>query len=188
MVHIVMIGSSPERQEMVQAPRELVAAVRIDGLEETEDDPEVHGQDVEVLGEGAPEDRGADGSESEDHDFDRGGVFGCHAEGGRVLVVDLVDGFVEGSPVESAVGEVVPGVFHDEEDGDLVGHGPDGGEGDGGREAEVLCHRVEEPIRVLLVAGIMTVRIVFGECIPDLREFDGKVTKEDQSGAGKSVV
>lgn len=43
-----MLGSSPERQEVVQAPGEVVPAVRIDGLEETGGDPQVHGHDVQV--------------------------------------------------------------------------------------------------------------------------------------------
>ena len=46
VVGVMVIGTSPERQEVVQTPREFVAAVCIDGLEETEDNPEVHGQDV----------------------------------------------------------------------------------------------------------------------------------------------
>lgn len=40
---------------------------------------------------------------------------------------------------------VVPGVFEDEEDGDLVGHCEEGREWDRGAEAAVLGHGVEEP-------------------------------------------
>ena len=66
-------------------------------------------------------------------------------------MVDFVDVFVEeGRHVHGAVGPVVPRVFHDEEDGDLGGHGPDGGEGYRGGEAEVLRYGVEEPDRVSL--------------------------------------
>lgn len=48
MVNIVMLSTSPEGKEMVQRPREIVAAVRIDSLEKTSSDPEIHGQDVKV--------------------------------------------------------------------------------------------------------------------------------------------
>jgi hypothetical protein len=64
--------------------------------------------------------------------------------------------------VQGAVGAVVPGVFHDEEDGNLVGHGENRGEGNGRREAAKLRERVEEP---------------------DLRELDVKVGEEDEFGA-----
>lgn len=41
---------------------------------------------------------------------------------------------------------VVPGVFHDEENGDLIGHCEERGEGDGSAETAVLGHGVEEPL------------------------------------------
>lgn len=177
-MHIVVVGTSPEWQEVVKAPWELVSAVRIDGLEEAQDDPDVHGQDVEVPGECAPEDRAADSSEPEDHDFDRGGVFSSHSEGSRVLVMDFVDAFVERRPVECAMGEVVPGVFHDEEDGDLVGHGPQGGERNGSLEAAELGHGMEEPIDSVS-RWVQRVSWFLKRYRPDLREFDCKVTKKD---------
>lgn len=77
-------------------------------------------------------------------------------------MVDFVDVFVQRPPVEDAVHPVVPGVLEDEEDGDLEGHFEERGEGRGGREAEILRHRVEEP---------------------DLRELDGEVAEEDEFGA-----
>lgn len=73
-----------------------------------------------------------------------------------------MDHLVEFWGVEGAVGPVVPGVLHDEEYGDLVGDGEEGGEGDGGGEATELGEGVEEP---------------------DLGEFDGEVREEDQFGA-----
>lgn len=56
-----------------------------------------------------------------------------------------MDGLVEGAPVEGAVSPVVPCILEDEEDCDLVGHLVNGREWDFGTEAEILCHRVEEP-------------------------------------------
>lgn len=50
----MVVSTGPEREEVVERPGELVAGVRVDGLEDTENDPDVHGQDVEVLGDGAP--------------------------------------------------------------------------------------------------------------------------------------
>lgn len=80
MVHVVVLGASPKWQEVVQTPGKLVAAVRIDGLEQAERNPSVHGQDVEILGNGAPQDGDTDCSEAQNHDLDRGSVFSSQAE------------------------------------------------------------------------------------------------------------
>lgn len=145
MVHIVMIRAGPQREEVPQAKRKVVPAVRVDGLEQPQQNPRVHGQDVQVARGAAPDDGGHDGAEAEDHDLDGRGVLGGEAEGGRVLVVDLMNVLVERAPVQRPVRPVVPCVLHDEEDGDLVGHGKEGREGHGGLEPEELRHRVEEP-------------------------------------------
>jgi hypothetical protein len=163
VVDIVVLGAGPEGQEVVQAPWELVAAVRIDGLGETDGDPDVHCQDVEVLGDGAPDDGAADSAQTEDHDLDWRRVLSCQAERSRVLVVDLVDLLVQkGALVHHAMHPVVPCVLIDEKDCDLVGHLVDAGERDRGFETEVLTHGVEEP---------------------DLRKLDSEVGEEDEDGA-----
>ena len=77
-------------------------------------------------------------------------------------MVDFVDVFVGWAPVQAAVHPVVPGIFHHEEDQDLVGYLPPGGEGNGGGDSHHVCHGVEEP---------------------DLGEFDGEVLQEDEFGA-----
>ena len=161
-MHVVVLGTGPERQEVVQRPGEFVAAVCVDGLEQAEHNPEVHGQEVQVAGDGTPENRRADGTETEHHDFDRRGVFSGQTEGRRVLVVDLVDVFIEEAVVHGAVDPVVPGILENEEDGNLEGHLIDTRERDGVAEAEELAHGVEEP---------------------DLRELDGEVGEEDEEGA-----
>lgn len=155
----MVVSTGPEREEVVERPGELVAGVRVDSLEDTENNPDVHGQDVKVLGNSAPQDGAADRAETEYHDFNGRCVFCCHTEGCGVLVVDLVDVLVQRAPVHGAVGPVVPGVFENEEDRDLVGHGEDRWEGSGSLETEILRHGVEEP---------------------DLREFDGEVRNEDE--------
>lgn len=48
MMNIMIVGTSPEWEEIMQAPRELVAAMRIDGLKNTEHNPNVHGEDMQV--------------------------------------------------------------------------------------------------------------------------------------------
>jgi len=69
---------------------------------------------------------------------------------------------VEGAPVHGTVSPVMPCVFKDEKNGDLVCHGIEGGEGDTGFHAEEFGHGVEEP---------------------DLGEFDGEVGDKDEFGA-----
>lgn len=70
VVDVVVIGAGPERQDMVQAPWELISRVGIDGLEESENNPGVHGQDVEVLGHSRPDDGHANGTEGQNHRLD----------------------------------------------------------------------------------------------------------------------
>lgn len=60
-------------------------------------------------------------------------------------MVNLVNSLVQRTPVQSTVQPVVPGIFDDKEDGDLIGHLVEGREGDCGLQAEVLCKRMEEP-------------------------------------------
>ena len=120
----MMFRARPERQKMVQAPRQLVTRMGIDRLEQPQRDPNVHGQDMKVLGDSAINDGGEHGTEAQAHHFDRAGVFSGEAEGSGVLVVDFVDVFVEPGCVEAAVRPVVPCVLHDEENGYLVGHLP----------------------------------------------------------------
>ena len=163
MVNVVVLGAGPEGQEVVQTPWELVTAVCVDGLGQTEDDPNVHGQNVEILGDGAEDNGDTDGAETQDHDFDGRGVFSSQAKGSRVLVVDLVDVLVEErAGVHGTVGPVVPCVLENEEDGDLVSHLVDARERNRGLETEVLAHGVEQP---------------------DLRKLDGKVGEEDEESA-----
>lgn len=47
--------------------------------------------------------------------------------------------------MHGAVRPVMPGVLEHEEDGDLIGHGPDGRKRHARLETEELRHRVEEP-------------------------------------------
>nr|POF04014.1 hypothetical protein CFP56_21770 [Quercus suber] len=54
---------------------------------------------------------------------------------------------------------IVPCIFEHEKDGDLVGHGENGREGNGRLEPKILGHRVEEP---------------------DLWEFDSEVADQDE--------
>jgi len=52
VVDIVVVSTCPEGQEVVQTPGKFVPAVSIDGLKQAEDDPHVHGQDVEISCDG----------------------------------------------------------------------------------------------------------------------------------------
>lgn len=130
MVFIMMLRASPERQKMMQAPRELITAMRIDRLEKSAYNPDVHRQNVQVSGYGAPQDRASDSAKTEDHDFDGRGVFGGHTERSRVLMVDLVDVLIERTPVQGAVRPVMPCILENKKDGDLVSHCEERGERD----------------------------------------------------------
>lgn len=74
--------------------------MRINGLEEAEGDPEVHGDKVEVASDRDPEDWRANDPDAEEHDFNRGRVLGSQSERGRIVVVHLMDGLVKGTIME----------------------------------------------------------------------------------------
>ena len=58
--------------------------------------------------------------------------------------------------MHGAVRPVMPCVFHDEEDCDLVGHFEEGREWDRGAETTVLGHWVEEPALLLaMIVGVI---------------------------------
>ena len=123
-----------------------VTGVGVNSLEETEDDPCVDSNNVEVTTDSTVEDGASEGTGSENEDLSRVGVFGSKTEGSGVLVVDLVNVLVEGAPVERAVGEEVEHVLEDEEERDLGSLVLPRREGDlPGGHAEELSHGVEEP-------------------------------------------
>jgi hypothetical protein len=95
-----MISASPEGEDVLERPREIVSAVSIDGLEEAEDDPNVHGENVKVASANDVEDWTSDRSSAEDEDLGWVGIFSGKAEGSRVFVVNFVDVLVHGTPVE----------------------------------------------------------------------------------------
>lgn len=162
VVHVVMVGTSPDGEEVAQAPGEVVATVGVDGLEETQDDPNVHGDEVEIASDLKEENGRANNTNTEKHGLNGRGVLSSETERSRVGVVHLVNGLVERTVVQAAVKPVVPGILHDEEDGDLDGHLGQRGERNTIVHAEVSSNRVEEP---------------------DLRKLSGEMADEDNGSA-----
>lgn len=162
VVNVVVLSAGPDRQEVAQAPGEVVSAVGIDGLEETQSDPDVHGQEMELASDGKDQDGRSDDTDSKQTGLNGRGVLSSQAERRRVQVVHLVDAPVQRAVVQSAVEPVVPGVLQDEEEGNLPSHGEERGERNAVIHAEVGGNRVEEP---------------------DLRQFGGEVADEDDGGA-----
>ena len=72
----MVIGSSPEWEDMSERPREVVSRVSIDCLTESESDPEVDGEDMEILSEKTVKEGARNGTLGEDKDFEWVGVFG----------------------------------------------------------------------------------------------------------------
>jgi len=64
VVNVVVLGTSPEWQEVVQAPREVVTTMRIDGLEYPKNNPDIHCHDVKVAGNSSPADGHTDGTKT----------------------------------------------------------------------------------------------------------------------------
>lgn len=161
MVKIVVLGTGPDREEVTQRPGEIVTAVGVDGLEESKDDPDIHGEEVELASNEQEKNGSADNADTEESSLDGRGVLGSKTERSRVGVMHLVDSLVERAVVKTAVEPVVPGILQDEADGDLKSHLPDGREDGAVVHAEVGSNGMEEP---------------------DLRKLGGEVADEDDGG------
>ncbi len=90
-------GTAPEGDEAVGRPGVVVAGVGLNGLEEAEEEPGPHGEEV-----GGEEERAEHGAETEEDGLHRVGVLGGDAEGRGVVMMDLVDGGVDGTPVQES--------------------------------------------------------------------------------------
>lgn len=80
VVEIMVIRTGPERQEVVETPGELIATVRVDGLEQAQNNPNVHGENVQVTSDSTPGDGAANASETQNHNLDRRCVFSGQTE------------------------------------------------------------------------------------------------------------
>jgi len=76
----VVFSAGPERQDFVQAPREIVTAVGIDSLEQAKDDPDVHRQDVQLTGAQNPQDGDTNNASTEKESLDWRSVFSSKTE------------------------------------------------------------------------------------------------------------
>lgn len=146
VVEVVVVSTSPEGEDVLEGPGEIVSAVSIDGLEETKNDPDVHGEDVEVSSAEDVKNRTSYRSGTEDEDLSGVGVLGSQAEGSRVFVVNFVNMLVHGTPVEGLMGEEVEHVFVNEEKRDLENGFLPSWEGDmPGAHSETLGDWMEQP-------------------------------------------
>ena len=78
--------------------------MRINSLEETESNPDVNGEDVQVAAEHAVEDGAEDSARAENEYLCGVRVLCRETEGRRVLVVNLVDVLVQDTGVKRLVG------------------------------------------------------------------------------------
>jgi len=51
VVEVVVVGAGPERENVLEGPGEVISGVGINGLEETENDPDVDSDNVQFLEE-----------------------------------------------------------------------------------------------------------------------------------------
>ena len=94
--------------------------MRIDGLEQSAHNPNVHRQNMEVASDGTPQQRSAHSAETQDHNFDGRSILCRQAERSRVLVVDLMYVLIERAPMERTMRPVMPGVLQHKKHSDLV--------------------------------------------------------------------
>ena len=73
----------------------------INSLEEPQGNPGINGDDVQVVGQVAVQQRATNGTSAENEDLSGVRIFGSETEGCRVLVVNLVDMSVKGTIMKS---------------------------------------------------------------------------------------
>ena len=83
---------------------------------------------MKIFSDCTPQNWYTDCAEAEDHDFNWRGVFGCHSKRSRILMMDLMNFFIEIRCVQKSMREIMPGIFEDEENCDLVKHMENRGE------------------------------------------------------------
>ncbi len=54
VMKIMMVRPRPEGNEVMQTPGKLVAAVGVNSLEQSQNDPQVHGQDMQIACKSTP--------------------------------------------------------------------------------------------------------------------------------------
>lgn len=143
VVVVMVVSTSPDRKEVVKTDRELVAGVRVDGLDKTQRDPHHDRQKVHVCAEIRQQKRRANRASASERDLERVGVLGGHAERRGILVVLLVETLVHELRVQNAVTEVVPGVLDEEQNGELPANGHEARERRTVRDVEHVANEVE---------------------------------------------
>jgi len=134
--------------------------VSVNSLEQPQRYPDVHRQDVQILGQVAVKERSANRTRAQSERLQRMRELSGQAEWSRVFMMQFVNAFVERAVMKRLVSEVMPDILEDEEESYLGHHGSPGGEWDlVSFETEHFADRVEEP---------------------DLGEFDGEVDEEDK--------
>ena len=129
----------------MQAPGKFIAAMCVDCLEQPAYNPHVHGQNVEIACDSAPQDWRTNGPETQDHNLDRRRVFGSHAKWSGVLMVNFMNILIQRTPVKCAMRPVVPRILDHKKDRDLIRHRKKGRKGHAGGKSEKLGHRMEQP-------------------------------------------
>lgn len=145
VMKIMVIRPSPEREEVVKAPRKFVAAVRIDGLEQAKDNPDIHCEYVQMSSYCTPNNGTSNSAKTENHDLNWRRILGGHTEWSGILMMNLMNSLIQWAPMESTVWKVMPRIFHDEENRDLIGHSPDRGKRNWCWKTKKLRHWMEKP-------------------------------------------
>lgn len=109
-VHVVEVmetGTGVEWDQVERVPRDVITAVDIDGLQQAKRHPGPQEEDV------VTEDQDSDEETStQDDGLSRMSVLCLHAKGGRELMVDFVDVFINPAMMQQAMQKIVPGVFN----------------------------------------------------------------------------
>ena len=76
----------------------------VDSLKQSQDNPSINREDVEIVREGGVKDGANNGTGSKNQDFSGMGIFSCKTKRCRILVMYFVDILVEETSMERLVG------------------------------------------------------------------------------------
>lgn len=142
---IVVVGSSPEGENVVQRPRELVTRVGIHRLEQSKTDPECDGEQVQVTREVAPDHGNSNSTHAQKRNLDWVSVFCGHSKWSSIAVMLFMDVLVESAVVQASVEPVMPRVLQDEEKGQVEENLAHRRERNSELDSNLLGYGVEKP-------------------------------------------
>ena len=119
VVVVMVVSTGPNREKVSKRPGEIVTRVRINGLEESHNNPADNGNQVHLTKDVSVKQRATNGTHASHGNLNRVCVLSCQTKGSSVLVMLLVNVLVQRTVMKGSVEPVVPSILHEEKRRDL---------------------------------------------------------------------